>query len=103
MNPQDPSKYSGTDRRERPHGVRYDNTINLGHVLTFLGFLLTIMVTWTTLDKRVVVLEESRKTQAMLDTAQDMRSSDKFGEIKDTLGEIKRTVERVNEKLEKRP
>ena len=103
MNPQDQSKYSGTDRRERPHGVRYDNTINLGHVLTFLGFLITIMVTWTTLDKRVVVLEESRKTQAMLDSAQDMRSSDKFVEIKDTLGEIKRTVERVNEKLEKRP
>ena len=103
MNPQDQSKYSGTDRRERPHGVRYDNTINLGHVLTFLGFLLTIMVTWTTLDKRVVVLEESRKAQTTIDSAQDLRANEKFFEIKDTLGEIKRTVERVNEKLEKRP
>ena len=46
-------KYIGVERRERTHGVRFDNTINLGHILTFLGFLVTIMVTWSTLDKRV--------------------------------------------------
>ena len=96
-------KYIGVERRERTQGVRFDKTINLGHVLTFLGFLLTIMVTWTTLDKRVVVLEESRKAQATIDSAQDARTNEKFSEIKDTLGEIKRAVERTNEKLERKP
>ena len=96
-------KYIGVERRERTHGVRFDNTINLGHVLTFLGFLITIMVTWTTLDKRVVVLEESRKAQATIDSAQDLRTNEKFFEIKDALGEIKRAVERTNEKLERKP
>ena len=95
-------KYMGVERRERAQGVRFDNTINLGHVLTFLGFLLTIMVTWTTLDKRVVVLEESRKAQATIDSAQDLRTNEKFFEIKDALGEIKRAVERTNEKLERK-
>jgi len=94
-------KYIGVERRERTQGVRFDKTINLGHVLTFLGFLLTIMVTWTTLDKRVVVLEESRKAQAVLDNAQDNRSAEKFTEIRETLGEIKRSVDRVNDKLER--
>ena len=102
MTPQDQRKYSGTDRRESPPGVRYDNTINLGHVLTFLGFLITIMVTWTTLDKRVVVLEEGRKAQATIDSAQDLRTNEKFFEIKDALGEIKLAVERTNEKLERK-
>lgn len=85
----------------RRQGVRFDNTINLGHVLTFLGFIITITVSWSTLDKRVVVLEESRKAQAVLDHAQDNRSAEKFNEIKETLGEIKRSVDRVNDKLER--
>lgn len=92
-------KYIGVERRERTHGVRFDNTINLGHLLTFAGLLITIMVSWTTLDKRVVVLEESRKAQAIMDSAQDLRSAEKFSEIRDTLGEIKRSVDRVNDKL----
>ena len=53
--------------------------------------------------KRVVVLEESRKTQATIDSAQDLRTNEKFFEIKDALGEIKRAVERTNEKLERKP
>ena len=96
-------KYMGVERRERTHGVRFDNTINLGHILTFLGFLVTITVSWSTLDKRVVVLEESRKAQAVLDHAQDNRSSEKFTEIRETLGEIKRSVDRVNDRLERKP
>ena len=94
-------KYIGVERRERTHGVRFDNTINLGHILTFLGFLVTIMVTWSTLDKRVVVLEESRKAQAVLDHAQDNRSAERITEIRETLGEIKRSVDRVSDRLER--
>lgn len=85
----------------RRQGIRFDNTINLGHILTFLGFLITITVSWSTLDKRVVVLEESRKAQAVLDNAQDNRSAEKFTEIRETLGEIKRSVDRVNDRLER--
>lgn len=82
--------------------MRFDNTINLGHLLTFAGFLVTIMVSWTTIDKRVVVLEESRKAQAIMDSAQDLRSAEKFSEIRDTLGEIKRSVDKVNDRLERK-
>ena len=96
------TEYAGEERRERTIGVRFDNSINLGHVLTFLGFLITIMVTWATLDKRVVVLEESRKAQATIDSAQDLRSAEKFTEIRDSLGEIKRAVEKVNDRLERK-
>ena len=99
--PVETQEYIGVERRERAQGVRFDNTINLGHLLTFVGFLITIMVSWTTLDKRVVVLEESRKAQAIMDSAQDLRSAEKFSEIRDTLGEIKRSVDKVNDRLER--
>ena len=83
--------------------MKFDPTINAGHLLTFAGFLITISVGWSTLDKRVVVLEEQRKTQEVRDQAQDLRSSEKFGEIRETMQDIKRTVEIVRDKLDKRP
>lgn len=92
-------------RPEEQHGgrLKFDPTINAGHLLTFAGFLLTGFIGWSTLDKRVVVLEEQRKSQDQRDQAQDSRSSEKFGEIRETMQDIKRTVEIVRDKLEKRP
>lgn len=84
-------------------GLRFDPTINAGHLLTFLGFIIAGFVGWTTLDKRVVVLEEQRKAQESRDTGQDARSADKFIEIKETMNEIKRAVEQVRDQLGKRP
>lgn len=83
--------------------MKYDPTINAGHLLTFAGFLITISVGWSTLDKRVVILEEQRKSQEVLDKAQDSRSSEKFGEIRETMRDIKQTLDVVRDKLEKRP
>ena len=82
--------------------LKFDPTVNAGHMLTFAGFLLTIFIGWATLDKRVVVLEEQRRSQELRDQSQDNRSGEKFGEIREALGDIKRTVEKVNDKLERK-
>jgi hypothetical protein len=83
--------------------LRFDPTINAGHLLTFAGFIIAGFAGWTTLDKRVVVLEEQRKAQEVRDQAQDTRSAEKFGEIRETMRDIKITLEMVRDKLEKRP
>lgn len=82
--------------------MKFDPTINAGHLLTFAGFIVAGFVGWTTLDKRVVVLEEQRKAQEIRDVGQDARSADKFTEIKDTMNEIKRGVEQVRDQLGRR-
>lgn len=85
--------YTGEERRQADRGgVRFDKTINLGHILTFAGFIGVGMVTWSTLDKRVVALEESRKAQELRDTGQDQRNSDQMGSIRESLAEIKQNV-----------
>ena len=89
--------------REPQRGLRFDPTINAGHLLTFLGFIVAGFVGLTTLDKRVVVLEEQRKTQDARDSGQDARNADKYVEIKETMYEIKRAVEQVRDQLVKRP
>lgn len=69
---------------EQP-GFKFDKTVNLGHILTFLGFMFAGFGAWTTLDKRVVVLEVAAQQQ------------------KENLGEIKRSLEKIADRLEGRP
>lgn len=92
-----------TEQDPDPGRIRFDRTINLGHVLTFIGFIVTGMIGWSAMDKRVAVLEEARKVQEARDIAQDGRLSEKMGEIRDSLTELKRGVEQVRDRLEKRP
>lgn len=94
-----------TNSNQQHHGgrLKFDPTINAGHLLTFAGFIIAGFAGWTSLDKRVVVLEEQRKTQEVRDTGQDLRSSEKFGEIRETMRDIKITLDVVRDKLEKRP
>lgn len=82
--------------------LKFDPTINAGHLLTFAGFLLTGFIGWSTLDKRVVVLEEQKKSQEMRDVSQDTRTAEKFTEIRETMTDIKRTLESVRDKLERK-
>lgn len=85
--------YTGEERRQADRGgVRFDKTINLGHILTFAGFIISGIVAWSTLDKRVVVLEESRKAQELRDSGQDQRNSDQMDAIRESLAEIKQNV-----------
>lgn len=79
--------------------VRFDKTINLGHILTMISFLLLTLTQWNMMDKRVVVLEEFRATQRDRDTSQDTLTREKAQEVKDTLGELKRSVEKLADRM----
>jgi uncharacterized protein involved in tellurium resistance len=82
--------------------VKFDSTINLGHVLTFFGFILTGFGAWSSIDRRLTVLEESRRVQAQIDQNQDERVNQAMGQIKESLGDIRRNLEKVSDRLDKR-
>jgi hypothetical protein len=79
--------------------VHFDRTINLGHVLTIISFLLITVTQWNLMDKRILVLEEFRKSQRERDVAQDAIARDKFQEVRDALVELRRGVEKVADKV----
>ena len=87
------------DERKR---LTFDPTINAGHLLTFVGFLLTLSVGWATLDKRVVVLEEARKTQAQVDQHQDAMQRANVDSVRESLQEIKSGVRELNARFERK-
>lgn len=99
------SEYEGPDRRtpQPAHGgVRFDPTINLGHVLTFIGFAVAGFTAWSTLDKRITVIEERASFQTQIDRNQDAVLNSNMLVIKESLGEIKSQVTRVSERLDRR-
>lgn len=79
--------------------IRFDRTVNLGHILTFIGFLITAGVGWSTMDRRVSVLEERVAVQRERDAMQDAAAKDKFQEVKEAIADLKRSVERVADKV----
>lgn len=81
--------------------ITFDKSINLGHVLTFVGFLIAGIGAWTSLDKRLVVIEENRSYQKMTDANQDQRSVEAYTSLRETLSRLDRQVERMADKLEK--
>lgn len=77
----------------QPGKIKFDPTINLGHILTFAGFITTIFVTYNQVDKRITVLEESTKSIQ----AASHRQSDDFKEVKNNFREDLRDI---NKKLD---
>ena len=81
-------------------GVKFDPTINLGHVLTFIALLITGVGAWSALDKRVTVIEESRYTQKQVDASQDAQVATLISQIKEVLVRLDRQVERLTDKMD---
>jgi len=79
---------------------RFDPTINLGHLITFVGFLATGFGAWATLDKRLVVLEENRKTQTAIDQSQDARYDYGIRQLQNHLDRMDSKLDRI---IERRP
>lgn len=102
MSQPDNERRTSARREDDPppgNGVRFDKTINLGHVLTMVVMISTVMASWSLLDKRVVVLEEARQAQRDRDTTQDVSSREKFQEVRDALIDLRRSVEKVSDKV----
>lgn len=83
-------------------GFQFDPKVDLGHILSFLGFIVMGFIGWMALDKRVVVLEENRHTQVQIDRHQDEMTRQQMGQIKDSLNELKDGVNKINDRLERK-
>lgn len=74
--------------------IKFDTTINLGHVISLITFLGAAVVAWSTLDKRVVELEVKSRWQDARDAAQDAY-------MRETVADIKRGIERIADRMDK--
>lgn len=72
--------------------VAFDPTINLGHVLTFLGFMVAGFSAYSTLDKRVTLIESQMLTSNTQVRDQDSRLKEMLSDIRADVKDLQRTV-----------
>ena len=102
MREQDPYPPFLHDEEEKPsRRPIFDPTINLGHLLTFISFIIIGVGIYSSLDKRVLVLETSTSRQDMRDLTQDADRARISAEMKDATIDIKHSIERLNEKIDR--
>jgi hypothetical protein len=81
--------------------VVFDWTINLGHVLTFIGFMGAGVAAWSNLDKRVVSLEEFKQFQAERDNTQDAQARESRAERREQYRDINDAISRLGDKIDR--
>lgn len=90
-----PSDFSPLEGSKK---VRFDMTVNLGHIMTFLGFMAAGFGIWSDSNSRLVILEEGKKTQAAIDHAQDVRYDTGTRQLQNQLNRIDDKLDRILEK-----
>lgn len=86
---------------EQQQKIHFDPTINLGHILTFLGFIGTLSIAWMTLDKRVLIVESNVRTQDMRDRFQDAEINKNAIYVTNSMEDVKRSIEKLSDKVDK--
>jgi hypothetical protein len=75
--------------------MRFDPTVNLGHILTFAGFMVSGFVAYGVMDKRVTVLEEARIAQSAIDRKQDEDRADMKRTNREDFKEINGKLDKI--------
>lgn len=81
-----------SEANERKRGVKFDPTINLGHILTFVGFIGTGFGAYTLLEKRVTVLEVQTVRAAQDASAARAETRDTLREMREDIRDLARTL-----------
>ncbi len=95
----EPAMAKHDDEQDSGNRIKFDKTINLGHLLSAIAMVGGLMVSWSLMDKRVAVLEEARTAQRERDQTQDTATKEKFQEVRDALLDLRRLVEKVSDKV----
>lgn len=76
--------------------VKFDPTINLGHVLTFVSMVAAVMASYALLDKRVGVLEERSNSAIAQASDRQIEQKESLREIKSDIKDLQRSVNEIS-------
>ncbi|MBE2262243.1 MAG: hypothetical protein IAE92_05850 [Burkholderiaceae bacterium] len=92
MNTEPESGFDRSKTPERHARLRYDPTISLGHILTFVTLIVAGFGVYNTMDKRITVLEEQRRLG-------DERIAERERFMRDSVNEMRADVKDVQRSI----
>lgn len=81
---------------EPTNKVKFDPTINLGHLLTFIAMVIGVMSSYSLLDKRIGVLEERSNTAIAQAVDKQAEQKESLREIKSDIKDLQRSVNEIS-------
>ena len=81
-----------------PRTIVFDGTISAGHVISIISMIGAVLIAWSSLDKRVVVLEKDVQYQTAKDAAQDAAIRDGIVKVEALLREMQQSVNQLWER-----
>lgn len=75
--------------------LKFDPTINAGHLLTFGGMLISVAIAFGVLDKRIGVLEEKSASASSAATERTIEQKESLREIKADIKDLQRSVNEI--------
>ena len=81
--------------------VVFDKTINLGHILTFIGFIAAIATMYMNVNTRITMLEQYVTYQAKKDETQDAAVKEGKNEIKEALKDVHTSLDKLADRVDK--
>lgn len=87
---------------EQQKKINFDPTINLGHIITFCGFLIAGSGAYYTLDKRVSILEDRAVQIETKLRENNLTVKESLQEIKGDVKDMRQAVENVSNAIVKK-
>lgn len=84
---------------EKSSRIRFDPTINAGHILTFVAMVVGLMTSYSLLDKRIGVLEERSNSAVVQATEKVLEQKESLKEIKADVKDLQRSVNDISRTL----
>jgi hypothetical protein len=81
--------------------LRFDPTINAGHILTFIAMVVGVMTSYSLLDKRIGVLEERSATSTSQTAERQAEQKESLKEIKADIKDLQRSVNDISRAIGK--
>ena len=75
--------------------IKFDPTINAGHILTFGAMLVSVSLAYSILDRRISVLEERSTSAVISATERQIEQKDSLREIKNDIKDLQRSVNEI--------
>ena len=83
--------------------IKFDQTINIGHLMTLTAMLISVIVSFAVLDRRISVLEERSNSAITAAAERQIEQRASLGEIKSDIKELQRSVNEVGRAVAAKP
>jgi hypothetical protein len=84
---------------EKSNRIRFDPTINAGHILTFVAMVVGVMTSYSLLDKRIGVLEEKASSAVTQSAERQLEQKEALKEIKSDVKDLQRSINEISRAL----